>query len=139
MLSKPNIVKRKQVEHTNTERRVLGTINHPFIVKLHYAFQTNDKLYFVLDYAAGGELFYHLSRMKKFPEHMSRFYTAEMTMALDELHKHVRCSTVPILYSALVMKFVRRTLFIEISSLRIFYWMQLVILSWQILGLLRRA
>lgn len=39
VLSKPNIIKRKQVEHTRTERRVLGTMNHPFIVKLHYAFQ----------------------------------------------------------------------------------------------------
>lgn len=54
-----------QVEHTRTERRVLGQINHPFIVALHFAFQTDQKLYFVLDYCAGGELFYHLSRMKK--------------------------------------------------------------------------
>jgi len=50
-LSKPNIVRRKQVEHTRAERRILGTITHPFIVKLHYAFQTEKKLYFVLDYA----------------------------------------------------------------------------------------
>lgn len=88
VLSKPNIVKRKQVEHTKTERRVLGAINHPFIVKMHYAFQSDSKLYFVLDYCAGGELFYHLSRMKKFPEHMAKFYCAEITMALDELHRH---------------------------------------------------
>eukprot|EP01035_Chromulina_nebulosa_P020561 gene20561-26666_t len=86
VLSKPNIIKRKQVEHTRTERRILGSINHPFIVKLHYAFQNEKKLYFVLDYAAGGELFYHLSRMKKFPEHLTRFYAAEITMALDVLH-----------------------------------------------------
>ena len=99
VLSKPNIVKRKQVEHTRTERRVLGTINHPFIVKLHYAFQTDNKLYFVLDYCAGGELFYHLSRMKKFNEGMTKFYCAEITMALDELHRHVRSSyTPPYLY-----------------------------------------
>eukprot|EP01038_Epipyxis_sp_PR26KG_P010052 gene10052-13512_t len=88
VLSKPNIIKRKQVEHTKTERRVLGNINHPFIVKLHFAFQTEEKLYFVLDYAAGGELFFHLSRMKKFPEATTRFYCAEITLALDELHKH---------------------------------------------------
>lgn len=87
VLSKPNIVRRKQVEHTKTERRVLGTINHPFIVKLHYAFQTQSKLYFVLDYAAGGELFFHLSRMKKFPEHITKFFCAEITSALDALHK----------------------------------------------------
>lgn len=89
VLSKPNIVRRKQVEHTRTERRVLGTINHPNIVKLHYAFQTKEKLYFVLDYAAGGELFFHLSRMKKFPEHFARFYSAQIASALDALHKIV--------------------------------------------------
>ena len=88
VLSKTNIVKRKQVEHTRTERSVLGTINHPFIVRLHYAFQTEDKLYFVLDYSAGGELFYHLSRMKKFNEATTRFYCAEITLALEELHAH---------------------------------------------------
>ena len=88
VLSKSNIIKRKQVEHTRTERRVLGAINHPYIVKLHYAFQTNEKLFFVLDYAAGGELFFHLSRMKKFPETYARFYAAEISLALDELHLH---------------------------------------------------
>ena len=88
VLAKQNIIKRKQVEHTKTERSVLGKLNHPFIVKLHYAFQTDVKLYFVLDYAAGGELFFHLSRMKKFPEHMSRFYAAEIALALDAMHEH---------------------------------------------------
>jgi len=88
VLSKPNIIKRKQVEHTRTERRILGNINHPFIVKLHYAFQTEKKLFFVLDFAAGGELFYHLSNRKKFPDDMVKFYAAEITMALDTLHQH---------------------------------------------------
>ena len=88
VLAKQNIIKRKQVEHTKTERNVLGKLNHPFIVKLHYAFQTEVKLYFVLDYAAGGELFFHLSRMKKFPDHMARFYAAEISLALDTMHQH---------------------------------------------------
>lgn len=86
ILSKDNIVKRKQVEHTRTERRVLGCTRHPFIVGLHYAFQTTQRLYFVLDYCPGGELFYHLSRMKKLPEHMACFYAAEITLALEHLH-----------------------------------------------------
>ena len=59
VLSKPQVVKRQQVEHTKTERRVLGVASHPFIVSLHYAFQTKDKLYFVLDYCPGGEIFFH--------------------------------------------------------------------------------
>lgn len=86
ILSKENIVRRKQVEHTRTERRVLGCTRHPFIVGLHYAFQTAHRLYFVLDYCPGGELFYHLSRMKKLPEHMACFYAAEITLALEHLH-----------------------------------------------------
>lgn len=87
VLNKSHILKRKQIEHTKTERRVLGTMNHPFIVKLHYAFQTPSKLYFVLDYAAGGELFFHLTRMKRFPEHVAQFYAAELASALDSLHQ----------------------------------------------------
>ena len=45
-----NVIKRNQVEHTKTERSVLGYIRHPFIVALRFAFQTQKKLYFVLDY-----------------------------------------------------------------------------------------
>lgn len=52
----------RQVEHTKTERNVLGYVKHPFIVGLNMAFQTRDKLFFVLDYCAGGELFFHLVR-----------------------------------------------------------------------------
>ncbi|GAB9473062.1 Agc protein kinase, partial [Globisporangium polare] len=86
ILSKAHLLKRKQVEHTKTERRVLSVASHPFIVGLHYAFQTQAKLYFVLDYCPGGELFFHLSRMGKFDETMSRFYAAELVVALEHLH-----------------------------------------------------
>jgi serum/glucocorticoid-regulated kinase 2 len=50
VLQKAHIIKRNQVEHTKTERNVLSRIVHPFIVGLNYAFQTQEKLYFVLDY-----------------------------------------------------------------------------------------
>ncbi|KAJ0408178.1 hypothetical protein ATCC90586_006488 [Pythium insidiosum] len=85
-LNKSNVKRRNQVEHTKTERRVLGRAKHPFIVHLHYAFQTSHKLYFVLDYCPGGELFFHLSRMEKFEESMAKFYAAEITLALEHLH-----------------------------------------------------
>ena len=65
-----------QVEHTRTERRVLATISHPFICQLRYAFQTKQKLYLVLDFHPGGELFYHLSRRGRFREHQARVYAA---------------------------------------------------------------
>lgn len=56
VLRKDNIIKRNQVEHTKTERNVLGYVKHPFIVRMNMAFQSNDKLYFVLDYCAGGKI-----------------------------------------------------------------------------------
>jgi serine/threonine protein kinase len=50
------------------------------------AFQSNDKLYFVLDYCAGGELFFHLGKVGKFIEHRACFYAAEITLAIDYVH-----------------------------------------------------
>jgi serine/threonine protein kinase len=44
-----------------TERRILGSVRHPFIVKMDYAFTSGTKLFFVLEYCPGGELFFYLS------------------------------------------------------------------------------
>ncbi|XP_067366786.1 serine/threonine-protein kinase Sgk2b isoform X2 [Channa argus] len=86
VLQKQTIVKRKE-KHVMAERSVLlKGLKHPFLVGLHFSFQTPNTLYFVLDYVNGGELFYHLQREGSFPEHRSAFYTAEMAMALGYLH-----------------------------------------------------
>lgn len=87
ILRKTHLVKRRQIERTRTERKVLSVVDHPFIMKLHYAFQTEDKLYLVLDYCPGGELFFHLSRFRKFPERVAKFYAAQLLLALGHLHK----------------------------------------------------
>jgi len=55
------IVHTKDTECTMSERKILEAIRHPFIVKLHYAFQTDHRLYLILEYASGGELFTHLA------------------------------------------------------------------------------
>lgn len=86
VLRKDNIIKRNQVEHTNTERSVLGYVRHPFIVGMNMAFQSKDKLYFVLDYCAGGELFFHLGKLGRFPEDRARFYAAEIILAISYVH-----------------------------------------------------
>lgn len=86
VLRKEAIVQRKQVVHTKAEKSILQKIQHPFIVTLNYAFQTEDKLYMVLDYVNGGELFYHLKKEGKFPEPRVRLYAAEITSALSHLH-----------------------------------------------------
>eukprot|EP00588_Corethron_pennatum_P008374 CAMPEP_0194290680 /NCGR_PEP_ID=MMETSP0169-20130528/41813_1 /TAXON_ID=218684 /ORGANISM="Corethron pennatum, Strain L29A3" /LENGTH=628 /DNA_ID=CAMNT_0039038347 /DNA_START=567 /DNA_END=2453 /DNA_ORIENTATION=- len=86
VLKKAHLVRRKQIGRTQTERRVLAVADHPFIMRLHYAFQTDEKLFLVLDYCPGGELFFHLSRYVTFPERVARFYAAELLLAIGHLH-----------------------------------------------------
>lgn len=83
-------VHKKLVEQTRTERSILESVNrHPFIVNLYYAFQDCEKLYLILEYAQGGELFHHLAMEKTFSEDVTAFYMAEMILALDHLHNTV--------------------------------------------------
>ncbi len=86
VLRKEAIIARKQVAHTKAEKSILQKIQHPFIVTLHYAFQTEDKLYMILDFINGGELFYHLKKEGRFPEHRVALYAAEIVLALSHLH-----------------------------------------------------
>jgi len=88
ILKKKDLVKRKQVEHTMTEREVISNINHPFIVSLHFSFQSDTKLYLITDFFNGGELFWHLKNEGSFSETRTRFYAAEIILALECLHSH---------------------------------------------------
>uniref|UniRef100_A0A8B9GU63 non-specific serine/threonine protein kinase n=1 Tax=Astyanax mexicanus TaxID=7994 RepID=A0A8B9GU63_ASTMX len=86
ILKKEVIVAKDEVAHTLTENRVLQNSKHPFLTGLKYSFQTHDRLCFVMEYANGGELFFHLSRDRVFSEDRARFYGAEIVSALDYLH-----------------------------------------------------
>jgi serine/threonine protein kinase len=86
VLRKEAIIARKQVAHTRAEKSILQKIQHPFIVRLHYAFQTKDKLYMILDYVNGGELFFHLKKEGRFSEQRVKFYAAQITCAIAHLH-----------------------------------------------------
>uniref|UniRef100_UPI00358F9A61 serine/threonine-protein kinase Sgk2-like isoform X2 n=1 Tax=Myxine glutinosa TaxID=7769 RepID=UPI00358F9A61 len=87
VLQKSSILQNEEVGHIMAERNVLAkSLRHPFLVALHCSFQTADKLYLVLDYANGGELFFHLQRVGSFPEARVRFYAAEITSAIGFLH-----------------------------------------------------
>ena len=86
VLYKDQVIKRNQVDHTRTERSVMGYVRHPFIVRLRYAFQSSRKLYLVMDYFAGGELFFHLGRAGRFSEGRAKFYAAQIICALEYLH-----------------------------------------------------
>ncbi|XP_019112176.1 serine/threonine-protein kinase Sgk2 isoform X1 [Larimichthys crocea] len=87
VLQKKVILKKKEQKNIMAERNVLlKSLKHPFLVRLHYSFQTTEKLYFVLDYVNGGELFFHLQRERCFSEPRARFYTAEVASAIGYLH-----------------------------------------------------
>lgn len=86
ILKKSAIIARNQVEHTRAERQILQSLQHPFLMHLRYAFQTEGKLYFVLDYYRGGELFFHLKKRRRFNEDEARIFVAEVGMALGHLH-----------------------------------------------------
>ncbi|XP_014251762.1 ribosomal protein S6 kinase alpha-5-like isoform X2 [Cimex lectularius] len=89
VLKKATIVqKKKTTEHTKTERQVLEAVRQsPFLVTLHYAFQTDAKLHLILDYVSGGELFTHLYQREHFTESQVRIYIGEIILALEHLHK----------------------------------------------------
>lgn len=86
VIRKAHIISRSEVAHTLAERSVLAQINNPFITPLKFSFQSPDKLYFVLAFVNGGELFHHLQREQRFDINRSRFYTAELLCALECLH-----------------------------------------------------
>jgi len=78
VLNKKNILENNELEHTKTEKNILQKLAHPFLVNLNYSFQTSDKLYFVMDYINGGELFYHLQKDKKFTEEEHDFIVLKL-------------------------------------------------------------
>lgn len=86
VLSKKHIVDHQEVIHTMSEKSILQKLHHPFLVNLHYSFQTDEELYFILDFVNGGEVFYHLQREKHFSLERVRFYASEILLALEHLH-----------------------------------------------------
>ena len=88
IMQKRELKRRRQVKHTLTERRVLARVEHPFIIRLHSSLNTKRRLLLVMDYCAGGELFYHLTKVGSFSHSASRFYVGEIALALEHLHAH---------------------------------------------------
>jgi serine/threonine protein kinase len=87
VLSKAQVEAQKLLRYAMTERRILSTVSHPFIVKLHYAYQTPDKLIFIMDYCPGGDLLEVVRKNKRLSEDLIKKYAAEIVLALQELHK----------------------------------------------------
>jgi hypothetical protein len=76
------------IENVQAERNILTKVRHPFVVSMHCSFQTKEKLFIIMDFLAGGELFLRLGREGIFLEKTAAFYLAEIILALDHLHHH---------------------------------------------------
>ncbi|CAD5224739.1 unnamed protein product [Bursaphelenchus okinawaensis] len=91
ILKKEVILAKDELQHTMTENRVLQRCKHPFLTELTYSFQTVDRLCFVMEFAIGGDLYYHLNqevqtKKEGFTEDRTRFYGGEIVLALGYLH-----------------------------------------------------
>uniref|UniRef100_A0A672PRY2 Protein kinase C iota type n=1 Tax=Sinocyclocheilus grahami TaxID=75366 RepID=A0A672PRY2_SINGR len=78
----------EDIDWVQTEKHVFEQAsNHPFLVGLHSCFQTLSRLFFVIEYVNGGDLMFHMQRQRKLPEEHARFYSAEISLALNYLHE----------------------------------------------------
>jgi len=86
VLFKASLILKRKLRYAVAESNILKTCNHPFILKLHYAFQTPKNLYLILDYCAKGDLLFHLLKRGKFTENEAKFYIGELILAIEYLH-----------------------------------------------------
>jgi serine/threonine protein kinase len=86
VLKKAFLVKNNHLKYAIGEANILKAANHPFVLGLHYCFQTPDNLYMVLDYCPGGDLAFHLNKKQMFEENEAKFFIAEVVLAIDYIH-----------------------------------------------------
>ena len=85
-LSKSSLQKQKQLKYAISEIRIMKRLQHPFILTLHYAFQNPKSIYLILDYCPNGDLLDLIEKKGTLDLQISRFYLAEMILALEYLH-----------------------------------------------------
>ncbi|KAG9325403.1 hypothetical protein KVV02_002639 [Mortierella alpina] len=91
VLKKESIVKQDETESARSEKRIYQVANkerHPFLTTLHSCFQTDTRLYFVMEYVRGGDLMMHIQKDKRFGEHRAKFYGCQVLLALQYFHQN---------------------------------------------------
>ncbi|GAN08295.1 Ser/Thr protein kinase [Mucor ambiguus] len=90
VLSKKEMIKRNKIKRAMAEQAILSTANHPFIVPLYHSFQSNQHLYFCMEFCVGGEFFRGMRKNNRpgriLKENDAKFYAAEVVAALEYLH-----------------------------------------------------
>lgn len=88
ILAKNKMIAEQLIRYAVTERNIISAINSPFIVSLYYSFQTQTKLYLILDYCPGGTLKQIINARGCLSEDLARQYLSEIVLALEELHRN---------------------------------------------------
>ncbi|KAF2706651.1 kinase-like protein [Pleomassaria siparia CBS 279.74] len=86
-LVKSEMFKKDQLAHVRSERDILAESDSPWVVKLHTTFQDTTFLYMLMEFLPGGDLMTMLIKYEIFTEDITRFYMAEITLALEAVHK----------------------------------------------------
>mmetsp|Transcript_33887 Transcript_33887/g.91727 ORF Transcript_33887/g.91727 Transcript_33887/m.91727 type:complete len:365 (-) Transcript_33887:131-1225(-) len=86
IMKKSEVIRLKQVEHVRAEKQIMAMIEHPFIVNLLTTFQDEKRLFMLLEYINGGELFSYLRKEGRLPNDSARFYAGEIILAFSYLH-----------------------------------------------------
>lgn len=76
-----------QVNNTKLEKDILFSCDHPFLVGMDYLFQSQLRLYFIMPFVKGGELYKVFQKQKRFTEEIVKFYAAQIAMAIGYLHE----------------------------------------------------
>ena len=85
-MKKDIILKYDTLESSLLEKKILQNSDHPFLVGMEYVFQTDSKIFYVMQFIKGGELFQHLRQEKRFSEKRTKFYILTVALALAHLH-----------------------------------------------------
>lgn len=86
-MRKFDLIEKESLEKAKVEKELLETVEHPFLVSLEYAFQTKQKIFFIMNFIKGGDMFSHVRREERFSENRAKFYAAQIFLGIEYLHK----------------------------------------------------
>ncbi|CAD8178715.1 unnamed protein product [Paramecium octaurelia] len=87
-MSKAKVIQKRSVNSVLNEKYLLEHLHHPFLVNMWYAFQDRENLFLIIDLLTGGDLRFHLGKMRRFSEAQTKFFVACILLALTYLHQN---------------------------------------------------